>query len=79
MIDLPLGDLFILYLTLVLGLLFAVWIYGDWRRKRRERVNRRNHLVCNICGVPYEDKSRAPIPPCPECGAPNERIALKDI
>ena len=79
MIVLPLGQLFILYLTLVLGLLLAVWVAGDWRRKRRERLNRRNHLICNICGVPFEDRSREPVPPCPQCGALNERIALKDI
>ncbi|MEM9478321.1 MAG: hypothetical protein AAGA58_01525 [Verrucomicrobiota bacterium] len=79
MFELPLSQLFILYLTLVLGLLFAVWLGDDWVRKRRERINRRNHLVCNICGVPYEDATREKLPECPSCGARNERLSLRDI
>ena len=71
--------LFVCYLSVILAGLFAVWVFGDWRRKRREKLARRYHLICNICGLPYEDKSHDEIPPCPKCGALNEREPFRDI
>ena len=63
MFRVSLTDLIVVYLVLILLLLFAVWIFGDYRRKRREKRERKFHLVCDICGVSYEDRSRDPIPP----------------
>ena len=79
MFRISLTNLIVVYLILILCLLFAVWIFGDYRRKRREKLERRFRLVCDICGVSYEDRSRDPIPQCPKCGRRNERVHLRDI
>ena len=79
MIRVALSQLFIYYLIFILAGLLAVWLFGDWRRKRREKQARRYHLACNICGVTYEDRSHDDIPPCPKCGARNERVTLRDL
>ncbi len=79
MFRVSLTDLIVVYLILILVLLFAVWIIGDYRRKRREKHVRKHHLVCDICGVSYEDQSKDPIPACPNCGRRNERVYLRDI
>ena len=79
MFHVSLSVLFVCYLILILSLLLALWVAGDWRRKRQEKTARKYHLVCNICGIPYEDKTTDPIPPCPKCGALNERERLRDL
>ena len=79
MFRVSLSVLFVCYLILILSLLFAVWIAGDWRRKRNERLVRKYRLACNICGAHYEDKTSDPIPACPACGALNERVSLSDL
>ncbi len=79
MFHVSLTDLIVVYLILILFLLFALWIFGDYRRKRGEKRERKFHLVCDICGVPYEDRTKDPIPECPKCGRRNERVFLRDI
>lgn len=79
MFRVSLTDLIVVYLILILCLLFALWIFGDYRRKRREKRERKFHLVCDICGGNYEDRSKDPIPKCPKCGRRNERVFLRDI
>lgn len=79
MIRVALSQLFIYYLIAILSGLLAIWLFGDWRRKRKEKQARRFHLVCNICGITYEDRTNDDIPPCPKCGARNERAALRDL
>jgi hypothetical protein len=79
MFEISLPYIIVAYLVVILAVLFGVWVTGDWNRKRREKQDRKFRLVCNICGVPYEDRSRDPIPPCPNCDALNERIGLRDL
>ncbi len=79
MFQISLDSIIVIYLLITLVLLFGVWLAGDWTRKRRERRDRKFHLACNICGLPYVDRSRDPIPPCPNCGALNERVSLRDL
>lgn len=79
MIRVALSQLFIYYLIFILSCLLAIWLFGDWRRKRREKKARRYYLVCNICGITYEDRTPDDIPPCPKCGARNERVTLRDL
>jgi len=79
MFQISLPNIIVAYLVLTLTILFGIWLANDYRRKRREKRHRRFRLVCNICGVPYEDRSRDPIPPCPNCSALNERVSLNDI
>lgn len=79
MFQISLTNIIVAYLVLTLSILFGIWLASDYRRKRREKRHRRFRLVCNICGVPYEDRSRDPIPPCPNCSALNERVSLSDI
>ncbi len=79
MIRINLPMIIVVYLVVLLAVLFALWLGGDWKRKRRERRDRKFRLVCNICGVTYEDRTRNPIPACPKCGSLNERAQLRDI
>lgn len=79
MFQVSLTDLIVVYLILILVLLLALWVYGDYKRKRSEKRERKFRLICDICGVPYEDRSKDPIPECPKCGRRNERVFLRDI
>jgi hypothetical protein len=79
MFQISLPNIIVAYLVVTLSILFSLWIASDWFRKRRDKRNRRFRLVCNICGFPYEDRSRDPIPPCPNCTALNERVSLRDL
>lgn len=79
MFQISLPNIIVTYLMVTLAILFGIWLASDWRRKRRDKRHHRYRLVCNICGVPYEDRSRDPIPPCPNCAALNERVSLRDL
>ncbi|MEE2725135.1 MAG: hypothetical protein VYC05_07135 [Verrucomicrobiota bacterium] len=79
MFQISLTNILVAYLFITLVVLFGVWLAKDWVRKRREKKDRKYRLVCNICGEQYEDRSRDDIPPCPSCGALNERVWLSDL
>ena len=79
MFQISLPYIIVAYLFITLAIVFSLWIASDWSRKRRDKRNRKFRLVCNICGIPFEDRSRDPLPPCPSCGALNERVSLRDL
>ena len=73
MIHVTLSYLVLIYLVLMLGPIFCVWIFNEWRRQNRERAAFRYVLRCSLCSFEFEDRSQTDLPPCPRCGGLNER------
>ncbi len=79
MIHLTLTHLILVYLVLILGVLFCVWVSGEILRSRRERQMRKNYVICGICDHIYEDRTGKTLLTCPRCGALNERGKVREI
>ena len=79
MIRVSLDMLIVIYLTILLGVLFCVWVTGSFVSARRERRRRRSFIICNICDHIYEDQSEKEIVHCPACHAKNERERVHEI
>lgn len=73
MIRVSLTVLVFIYLGGMLGLIFASWLFSEWRRQRRERLAFRNVLRCTICSTEFADFTAEPTPTCPRCHSRNER------
>jgi len=73
MIRVSLTVLIFIYLAVFLTVVFALWIWFEWNRQRRERRAVRNRLRCSLCAFEFEDSSDEPLPRCPRCGSLNER------
>ena len=71
--------LLLVYLFLFLGVIFTVWLLGEWRRKRREKLALRYRLRCTLCGFEFEDRSGVLLPRCPRCGTLNERFGFRTL
>ena len=68
-----------LYLSAFLLAVAAAWLFDERRRARRARRALHFRLRCAICGFEFEDHSPAPLPVCPRCGRPNERVAVDPL
>lgn len=79
MIQTSLAELILYYLFILLGIIFTVWIFGDWARRKRERRLRDYQFVCNICGIDFVDKSGETLVKCPTCNSLNEKQSLREI
>jgi hypothetical protein len=79
MIRVSFGVLILIYLCLMLGPIFAAWLFNEFRRGRRERAAFRHVLRCGICAFEFEDRSDAVLPQCPRCGSLNERRRVSRI
>ncbi len=79
MFHVTLQTLVLTYLILILGSVFVLWTVDQTLRWLRARRDRRNRLVCQVCGFIYEDYGPDTEPPCPECGRPNERQLFQDL
>lgn len=79
MIQVSLVSVIVIYLILVLGGLFVLWLGTQITRGARKRKLRRFQVVCQVCGCHYEDRSDEQLPNCPECGRPNERMPVSEI
>ncbi|MFT5465784.1 MAG: hypothetical protein ACI8UO_000880 [Verrucomicrobiales bacterium] len=79
MIQVSLVQVIVLYLVLVLGGLFVLWVINQFSRGVRRRRLRKFQVVCQVCGCHYEDRSGEHLPNCPECGRPNEREPVSEI
>lgn len=73
MIRVSLTVLIFIYLAAFLTAVFALWIWVEWSRQRRERYAVRNRIRCALCAFEFEDPSEEPLPRCPRCGSLNER------
>jgi len=68
-----------LYLAAFLLVIGGACLLDERRRARRARRALHFRLRCAICGFEFEDRSPAPLPACPHCGRPNERVALDPL
>ena len=73
MIRVSLTLLIFIYLAAFLSAIFALWIWHEWRRTRRERQAVRHRVRCSICAFEFEDESGEALARCPRCGSLNER------
>lgn len=79
MFSVTLSGLITVYLLIVISGLAVLWIYGEIVRTKQRRRVRRTHLVCDVCSHHYRDATDDPVPPCPECGRPNERGDVREL
>jgi len=79
MIPVSLSYLVLVYLVIMLGPIFAAWLFTEWRRQRRERAAFRHVMRCTLCAFEFEDKSSTLLPRCPRCGSLNERYKLSRL
>ncbi len=79
MISVSLSYLILIYLLIMLGPIFTVWILNEWRRQRRERAAFRHVMRCTVCAFEFEDRTNTLLPRCPRCGSLNERYKLSRL
>ena len=79
MIQFSISNLILLYIAIGIGILLGLWLYSEWKRKRRDRRNRRFRVLCRICATEFEDQTDDPIPQCPHCRQRNERVPIQEI
>lgn len=73
MIRVSLALLVMIYLGILLGTVFFIWIFSAMKVRREERQAFRNRMRCGICGFIYEDKGEEVLSRCPSCSSLNER------
>jgi hypothetical protein len=78
-IRISLSLLVLIFLALMLGPVFGLWLLNEYRRGRRERAAFQHVLRCNACALEFEDDSDTELPACPRCGRLNERIPVLRI
>ncbi len=76
MIRVSLTFLVFIYLAVFLNSVFAIWIWSEVTRQRRERLALRNRVKCSLCAFEFEDPTEEPLPRCPRCSSLNERNRL---
>ena len=79
MIRVPLTVIVFIYLFGFLIVVSALWIFDEHRRQQTTRRALQFRLRCAICGFEFEDHSDAPLPSCPRCGRPNERVGIDPL
>lgn len=79
MIRVPLTDIVYFYLFVFLGFVVVAWLLHERRRSRDARRSLQFRLRCAICGLEFEDRTASPLPTCPHCGRPNERVRLDPL
>jgi rRNA maturation endonuclease Nob1 len=78
-IRVSLGVLVLIFLAIMVGPIFGLWLLNEYRRSSRERAAFRHVLRCAMCALEFEDRSDLDLPRCPRCGALNERQRLLRI
>lgn len=73
MIRVSLSLLVLIFLGLMLGPIFGLWLLNEYRRQRRESAAFRYVLQCQMCSFEFADRSTELLPRCPRCGSLNER------
>ncbi len=79
MIRVSLDHLIVVYLAILLGVLFCIWVAAELFHTRRERQRRRDFVICGICDHIFEDRSEKHLLNCPRCGALTERSKVREI
>ncbi len=76
MIRVHLTFIVIFYVTVFLAAVAIFWTLDEHRRRQAGRRALQFQIRCAICGLEFEDRSAVPLPSCPRCGRPNERVGL---
>lgn len=79
MFRVTLDSLIVVYLVILLGSLFLVWVAAEIFQRGREKRRRKNFVICNICEHVFEDDTGKDLVGCPACGALNERENVREI
>ena len=79
MIRVPLTVIVFIYLIGFLIVVSALWIFDERRRQRNTRRALQFRLRCAICGFEFEGQRAVPLPSCPRCGRPNERVEIDPL
>ncbi len=74
MIPLTLSQVVTIYVVGLVTLLLFLSLARTLLRRGREARSRRRQIPCALCGTIYEDSTTTPLPICPNCAHPNERI-----
>ncbi len=63
-----------LYVILPLACLMGLWLFEEWRVRRRHFVPTTHvRIVCEICLHQFMADKDEPLPKCPQCGSRNRR------
>ena len=79
MIRVNLSMLVVIFLVMMLGPVFLLWITNEYRRQRRERAAFRFVVRCTLCGHEFEDRTTELLPRCPRCASLNERFRVSRL
>ncbi len=79
MIRVPLTAMVFLYVAVGAAAVLVAWLLYERRRRRGLRRALQFRVRCAICGIEFEERSNAPLPLCPRCGHPNERLQLDPL
>jgi hypothetical protein len=64
----------IVYLTLTLSTLLAIWVYYHYHaRQKKIVVSEKKLLVCEYCLFVYLDRIEKKVTQCPQCQCYNEQ------
>lgn len=70
MIRVGLSSLAVLLVVLMLGPVIALWVYGEWRRRSRDREAARQVAQCGMCGFHFRREEGGQVAAsCPRCTA----------
>lgn len=74
MIELTFSTLFVLYLTITLGIVLGIWIYSHYRTRRMAFFPlERSLFICEFCHFAYLEESVKGVNRCPQCGLLNKK------
>jgi hypothetical protein len=79
MITLPLYVLPLVYASVLLAAVLALWLGYTWRCRRRRRKMRRGLSQCRLCAEWLRHGTGVKLFRCPSCGALNEQNFIYDI
>jgi ribosomal protein L37AE/L43A len=79
MIRIRISVLAFVYLLLLLGTIFGVWLAYGLRKKKREKAHMRSRVHCSLCSFDFLDESTTELPRCPRCGSLNERLEFSTL
>ncbi|MEM7396047.1 MAG: hypothetical protein AAF492_27245 [Verrucomicrobiota bacterium] len=68
------SSVFLLPLLGTLAVMFACWLYYNWRQPARVKSIHDNIYRCRDCGHVYVDRRHVPLSRCEMCGFMNEAV-----
>lgn len=73
MISLSPNTALMLYLSLTLAILFAIWTFNHYRTRQKKIILAEEHLlVCEYCHFAYLAQSEKKVTQCPQCNSFNK-------